>query len=148
MPASSRTPLAQSRPISARAEKPRLVPSRILKIFASLLIGLTATSCTNNMQGPEIPPSRHGDRVAQAGKLLKGKVGIVVVEMGEKPRLHRPGTSDDAYSIVASGFTSAAGEVACDPSGYSCPVSDTNFDRSHRCRQRGQAAGSPAGRSP
>ena len=41
-----------------------------------------------------------------------GKIGVIMVEMTDNPRMRRPETGDDAYTAVAGGFVRAAGGVA------------------------------------
>jgi hypothetical protein len=60
--------------------------------------------------------SRHsGDKSGQA---LEGKIGIIMVEMTDKPRMRHPSTSGDAYSDTASALVKAAAESgSSDPRG-------------------------------
>ena len=94
---------------------------RLVMLLGAAAISVSAAACCSTTEVYS-RPSRSPERIAEAGKRLSGKIGIIIVEMTEEPRLRRPSTSGDVYSNVSAGFTSAAGEVAMSQAMFFAPA--------------------------
>ena len=120
MRAATRTPDFEAIPV----RRGGLSSEACRRLITLLAAGIISVSAVASCSTTEVysRPSRSPERIAEAGKRLSGKVGIILVEMTKEPRLRRPSTSGDVYSSVSGGFTSAAGEVAMSEAIFFAPA--------------------------